>query len=63
MTYQGRNRYHELKGCPKCGRYAGRRKTNAMEDMFFVVCEVCGYKTKGHTTQHAATAEWNRHGQ
>ena len=61
MTYNGKHRFHELNNCPKCNRFAGRRKIrNSIPEEFFVVCEVCGYKTKGHTTQHAATREWNR---
>lgn len=63
MTYNGKTRFHELKGCPRCSRYAGRRKVRqGAEDEFFVMCEVCRYITKGHTTQHAATREWNRNG-
>ena len=61
MTYNGKTRFVELNECPRCGRYAGRRKVRlSIKEEFFVMCEVCKYITKGHTTQHAATNEWNR---
>ena len=47
--------------CPKCGMDSGARKVsygNGTQERYFVVCETCGYMTKPHPTQTAATKEW-----
>lgn len=50
---------HQLQCCPKCGMYSGKRvvlETNP--EKFFVLCEACGFRTKGYPTQASATREW-----
>ena len=60
MNYGGRYRRMEPKPCRVCGMYSGIRKvTTKVPEKFFVVCEVCGYKTHPHNTQSGATREWN----
>ena len=60
MNYHGNNNYRELKHCRVCGMDSGVRKvTVKIPEKFFVVCEVCGYKTRPHNTQGGATREWN----
>lgn len=62
MNYRGKTKYRELKECPSCGMDAGSRKmTVRVPESFFVVCECCGFKTKPHKTQGAASQEWNRY--
>lgn len=53
-------KWSELKHCRVCGMDSGVRKVTVRHpEKFFVVCEVCGYKTRPHTSQAAATREWN----
>ena len=60
MNYHGQHKYTELKPCRVCGMSAGARKvTVKVPEKFFVVCEVCGYKTRPHESQSSATREWN----
>ena len=60
MNYHGQHKYAELKNCRVCGMDAGMRKvTVKVPEKFFVVCEVCGYKTSPHNNQSGATREWN----
>ena len=45
--------------CPKCGMDSGRRVvSDGVPERYFVVREACGYMTKPHPTQTAATKEW-----
>ena len=45
--------------CPKCGMDSGKRLiSDTVPEKYFVVCETCGYMTKPHPTQTAATKEW-----
>ena len=45
--------------CPKCRMDSGRRVvSDGVPERYFVVCETCGYMTKPHPTQTAATKEW-----
>ena len=47
--------------CPKCGMDSGDRKVlygSGTQEKYFVVCSTCGYMTKPHPTQTAATKEW-----
>lgn len=45
--------------CPKCGMYSGRRMvSDTNPEKYFVVCETCGFRTKPHPDQSAATNEW-----
>ena len=51
----------ELPVCPKCGMDSGDRKVlygSGAQEKYFVVCSMCGYMTKPHTSQSAATKEW-----
>ena len=60
MNYHGQQKYGELKVCRMCGMDSGIRKvTIKYPERFFVVCEVCGYKTRPQPTQSGATREWN----
>ena len=60
MNYHGQNNFTKLKHCRVCGMDSGVRKvTVKVPEKFFVVCEVCGYKTRPHNTQSGATREWN----
>ena len=60
MNYLGKHKYKELAPCRACCMYGGQRMvTETSPEKFFVVCRVCGFKTKPHKTQAAATAEWN----
>ena len=60
MNYRGQYKLTELKHCRVCGMDAGvRMVTEALPERFFVVCKVCGYKTKPHKSQAHATREWN----
>ena len=48
--------------CPKCWMDSGDRKVlygNGAQEKYFVVCSTCGYMTKPHPTQTAATKEWS----
>lgn len=54
------NRKIKLKNCRVCGMDAGARKTNlCVPGDYYVECQICGFKTKLHKTQSAATLEWN----
>lgn len=47
--------------CPKCGMDSGRRVVSeTIPERFFVICDTCGYRTKGRPCMNAATNEWNR---
>ena len=55
----GRRFRMELPVCPKCRMDSGRRVvSDGVPERYFVVCETCGYMTKPHPTQTAATKEW-----
>ena len=44
--------------CPNCGMDSGKRLiSDTVPEKYFVVCETCGYMTKPHPTQTAATKE------
>lgn len=61
MNYHGQHKYSQLKVCRVCGLDAGARKVSVKHpDRFYVVCEICGYKTRPHSSLAAATREWNR---
>ena len=60
MNYRGKYNRAPLNTCRVCGMDAGERMvTLKVPEEFFVQCMVCGYKTKRHKTQSAATKEWN----
>lgn len=60
MNYRGKYDRTELKTCRVCGMDAGERMvTERVPEQFFVVCRICGHKTKPHKTQAHATREWN----
>ena len=60
MNYRGKNKMTELKECRVCGMDAGERMvTVKVPEEFFVQCMICGFKTKPHKSQSAATKEWN----
>ena len=60
MNYRGHYNRMPLEECPKCGMDSGKRMvTTDVPELFYVVCELCKYKTKAHKTQSHATREWN----
>lgn len=60
MNAYGRYRPNPLNHCRVCGMDAGIRKiTESVPERHFVVCEICGFKTKLHKSQAHATREWN----
>lgn len=60
MNYKGQYKRVPLKGCPRCGMHSGKRKVSVtVPEKFFIYCESCGHLTRPHTTQSAATNEWN----
>jgi hypothetical protein len=60
MKYHGQYKTKELKHCRVCGMDSGARKvTVKYPERFYVVCETCGFKTRPHSSQAAATREWN----
>ena len=60
MNYRGQYRRAPLKECRVCGMDAGKRMvTEDVPEKFYVVCEICAFKTKPHPNQNAATKEWN----
>ena len=62
MNYYCQRMWQGLKVCRMCGMDAGARKvTVKYPEKFYVVCENCGYKTRPHSTQNAATNEWNNY--
>ena len=64
MTYHGKYKRAALKTCRVCGMDAGERKvTESLPERFFVVCAACGYQTRPHKSQTAASREWNRGGE
>lgn len=62
MSNRRSRRYHDLPECPICGMDSGKRMmTNHEPAQFFVVCEVCGFRTKPCNSQGAATQNWGRY--
>lgn len=60
MNYRGVYKESPLQPCRVCDMDAGKRMvTDDVPERFFVVCEICGFKTKPHKNQSAATREWN----
>ena len=60
MNYMGKHNYKGLNTCRVCGMEAGERMvTETVPEKFYVVCRICGFKTRPHKGQSAATAEWN----
>ena len=59
MNFRGQYKRKPLPPCRVCGMDAGARKvTEKVPEQFFVVCECCGFKTRPHPNQGAATKEW-----
>ena len=60
MKYQRHRSWPKLKHCRVCGMDSGARKVTVKSpERFYVVCESCGFKTRPHKSQAAATREWN----
>ena len=60
MNSHGKYHRSPLNTCRVCGMDAGERMVTEKEPaQFFVVCRICGFKTKPCKTQSAATKEWN----
>lgn len=62
MNKKDKKWYAPLKHCCACGMDAGARRVvvSKVPEEYFVECQICGFKTKRHTTLNAATREWNR---
>ena len=59
MTYRGKLKRMDLPECPICGMDAGKRMMSTNEPVsYYVVYEICGFKTRPHPTQSAATKDW-----
>lgn len=59
MNYRGLYTKGELPPCRVCGMTAGKRMvSDENPERYFVVCEVCGFRTKPHPNQSAATKDW-----
>ena len=60
MNRKDRYFRNALPVCPKCGMDGGKRLvSDTVPEKYFVICEVCGFQTKPHVTQSAATKEWS----
>lgn len=60
MNFRGQYKRTELKPCRVCDMDAAERMvTETVPEKFFVVCQICGFKTKPHKSQAHATREWN----
>ena len=54
-----RDRMAELPPCPRCHMYGGKRMVApGKEDLFFVLCDSCGYRTKKYTDIAHAVRVW-----
>ncbi len=61
MNSHDKHHFSDLKPCRVCGMDAGQRMVaETVPEKFFVVCQICGFKTRPRPTQSAATKEWNR---
>ena len=60
MNSYGKVRYKDLRECRVCGMDSGERMVKeGSNEAYFVVCRSCGFQTKPHKTQSAATHAWN----
>ena len=60
MNYKGLYHYTTLNHCRVCGMDAAERMvTETLPERWYVVCQVCGFKTHGHPSKSAASREWN----
>ncbi len=60
MNYKGIFHHTPLNPCRVCGMDAGERMvTETVPEQWFVVCRVCGFKTRGKPSKSAASREWN----
>lgn len=50
----------ELPTCPACGMDSGNRMMNPNKEPpdFYIVCQICGFRTRPHVSLSAATKEW-----
>lgn len=59
-TVLGRNFYHELGLCPKCGMAAGERKESVNTvGRYYIRCANCGYLVGAASDYRVATRRWN----
>jgi hypothetical protein len=61
LTYNGRHHKHRLKLCPACGMDSGERMCAEHEpiESYYIICTVCGFKTKEYASCGAAARAWN----
>lgn len=50
----------ELLPCPFCGSESLRVCKTADSDVWYLLCDDCGVRTKGDTDKYKAIAAWNR---
>lgn len=54
-----RRQMKELPPCPRCGMYGGKRMVApGKENLFFVLCDSCGYRTKYYADIAHAVRAW-----
>lgn len=59
-TGRGRDFYHELGPCPKCGMTAGERKESVnAAGRYYIRCASCGYLVGAASDYRVATRRWN----
>lgn len=60
MNYRGQRTRAHLPVCPVCGMDSGERMVadGKVPEEYYVVCQVCGFRTKPHPTPNAAGREW-----
>lgn len=58
MNKYGKNHCRELPPCRVCGLDGGLRMMTENPEQYFIVCQVCGFRTKKFTTRAGATRSW-----
>lgn len=60
MNAKGNRTRLRLSLCPKCGMDSGRRViSETVPEKNYVICDTCGWHTKGYSDMAHATREWN----
>lgn len=59
MNGRGRKPRLTLPPCPRCGMDSGRRVvSDTAHELNFVICDSCGFRTKGYSDMAHATRSW-----
>ncbi|MBQ9733948.1 MAG: hypothetical protein IJV74_06915 [Clostridia bacterium] len=60
MNYRGQKKCKPLPPCRVCDLDGGLRMvTDTVPEQYYIVCQVCGFRTKKHPTRAAATRDWS----